>query len=144
MFNLPTHLNSFPTTHLCSAHPGTSLVRPQDLYLVKCPPPWKNAALRQLHSIVSLAHEHPFPILWFSWPVISEPAILKIFNVRNQKLLHLQSIKCSPCPFEYTSQQDVEDVQYITFLLMARAGLRALEFYDPVTKKHGQAHMQAR
>lgn len=27
---------------------------------------------------------------------------------------------------------------------MARAGLRALEFYDPVTKKHGQAHMQAR
>lgn len=27
---------------------------------------------------------------------------------------------------------------------MARAGLRALEFYDPTTKKHGQAHMQAR
>jgi hypothetical protein len=28
---------------------------------------------------------------------------------------------------------------------MARAGLRALEFYDPVTQKHGQAHMmQAR
>jgi dipeptidyl-peptidase-3 len=27
---------------------------------------------------------------------------------------------------------------------MARAGLRALEFYDPVNKKHGQAHMQAR
>lgn len=27
---------------------------------------------------------------------------------------------------------------------MARAGLRALEFYDPATKKHGQAHMQAR
>ena len=27
---------------------------------------------------------------------------------------------------------------------MARAGLRALEFYDPKTKKHGQAHMQAR
>jgi len=47
-------------------------------------------------------------------------------------------------PFEYTSQQDVEDIQYITFLLMARAGLRALEFYDPVTRKHGQAHMQAR
>jgi len=47
-------------------------------------------------------------------------------------------------PFKYTSQQDVEDIQYITFLLMARAGLRALEFYDPVTRKHGQAHMQAR
>jgi len=29
-------------------------------------------------------------------------------------------------------------------LVMARAGLRALEFYDPTTQKHGQAHMQAR
>ncbi|PCH38202.1 aflatoxin-detoxifizyme [Wolfiporia cocos MD-104 SS10] len=46
--------------------------------------------------------------------------------------------------FSYIDQKDVEDVQYITFLLMARAGLRALEFYDPTTKKHGQAHMQAR
>jgi len=27
---------------------------------------------------------------------------------------------------------------------MARAGLRALEFYDPASGKHGQAHMQAR
>lgn len=27
---------------------------------------------------------------------------------------------------------------------MARAGLRALEFYDPKARKHGQAHMQAR
>ncbi|KAJ2984708.1 hypothetical protein NUW54_g10409 [Trametes sanguinea] len=46
--------------------------------------------------------------------------------------------------FDYTDKQTVEDIQYITFLLMARAGLRALEFYDPATKKHGQAHMQAR
>ncbi|KAL6298245.1 aflatoxin-detoxifizyme [Sparassis latifolia] len=46
--------------------------------------------------------------------------------------------------FSYIDKTDVEDVQYITFLLMARAGLRALEFYDPATKKHGQAHMQAR
>ncbi|CCL99112.1 uncharacterized protein FIBRA_01126 [Fibroporia radiculosa] len=46
--------------------------------------------------------------------------------------------------FNYVDQKDIEDVQYITFLLMARAGLRALEFYDPATKKHGQAHMQAR
>ncbi len=45
---------------------------------------------------------------------------------------------------QYTNQKDAEDIQYITFLLMARAGLRALEFYDPVNKKHGQAHMQAR
>ncbi|KAI0758138.1 aflatoxin-detoxifizyme [Fomes fomentarius] len=46
--------------------------------------------------------------------------------------------------FDYTEKQDIEDVQYISFLLMARAGIRALEFYDPATKKHGQAHMQAR
>jgi hypothetical protein len=46
--------------------------------------------------------------------------------------------------FQYVDQKDVEDIQYITYLLMARAGLRALEFYDPATKKHGQAHMQAR
>lgn len=46
--------------------------------------------------------------------------------------------------YQYEDQKDVEDIQYITFLLMARAGLKALEFYDPATKKHGQAHMQAR
>ena len=45
---------------------------------------------------------------------------------------------------QYETQQDIEEIQYITFLLMARAGLRALEFYNPATKKHGQAHMQAR
>jgi dipeptidyl-peptidase-3 len=27
---------------------------------------------------------------------------------------------------------------------MARNGIRGLEFYDPSTGKHGQAHMQAR
>ncbi|EJD05931.1 aflatoxin-detoxifizyme [Fomitiporia mediterranea MF3/22] len=46
--------------------------------------------------------------------------------------------------FGYTTKQDSEDIIYITFLLMARMGLRALEFYDPKTRKHGQAHMQAR
>ncbi|KAF9260465.1 aflatoxin-detoxifizyme [Marasmius fiardii PR-910] len=46
--------------------------------------------------------------------------------------------------FGYTEKNDIETVQYITFLLMARAGLRALEFFDPATQKHGQAHMQAR
>lgn len=56
--------------------------------------------------------------------MVSNPDILKIFN--------------------YTDKNDIEDIQYITFLLMARAGLRALEFYDPTTQKHGQAHMQAR
>ena len=46
--------------------------------------------------------------------------------------------------FKYTDQQDIDEIQYITFLLTARAGIRALEFYDPANKKHGQAHMQAR
>jgi len=56
--------------------------------------------------------------------LVSNPEILKIFN--------------------YTDKQEIEDIQYITFLLMARAGVRGLEFYDPANKKHGQAHMQAR
>jgi len=46
--------------------------------------------------------------------------------------------------FKYTDKKEIEDIQYISFLLMARAGIRALEYYDPTTKKHGQAHMQAR
>lgn len=41
--------------------------------------------------------------------------------------------------FQYVDKKEIEDIQYITFLLMARAGLRALEFYDPATQKHGNA-----
>lgn len=37
-----------------------------------------------------------------------------------------------------------EDIFYINWLIMVRAGLRALEFYTPETSKWGQAHMQAR
>ncbi|KZS89914.1 aflatoxin-detoxifizyme [Sistotremastrum niveocremeum HHB9708] len=46
--------------------------------------------------------------------------------------------------FGYKNTKEIQDLIYITFLLMARAGLRALEFYDPKAKKHLQAHMQAR
>jgi dipeptidyl-peptidase III len=46
--------------------------------------------------------------------------------------------------FGHTDEQEIEDLIYITYLLMARAGLRALEFYDVKAKKHLQAHMQAR
>lgn len=46
--------------------------------------------------------------------------------------------------FGYVDQKDIEDIQYITFLLMARAGLRAMELYNPQTKRYGQAHLQAR
>ena len=45
---------------------------------------------------------------------------------------------------QITDKNDVDDIQYITFLSMGRAGLRGLELYDPETGKHGQAHMQAR
>lgn len=46
--------------------------------------------------------------------------------------------------FQYETTEDREAIQYITFLWFIRAGLRGLEFYDPATKKHGQAHMRAR
>ncbi len=36
------------------------------------------------------------------------------------------------------------DVLYASYLSMARAGIAALEFWDPNSKKWGQAHMQAR
>ncbi|CEP01737.1 unnamed protein product (mitochondrion) [Plasmodiophora brassicae] len=40
--------------------------------------------------------------------------------------------------------RDGDDVSYVGFLSMAKAGLSALEFYDPASAKWGQAHMQAR
>lgn len=43
-----------------------------------------------------------------------------------------------------TGEEKGDDVLYIAYLMMARAGLLALEFWDPVTKKWGQPHMQAR
>ena len=36
------------------------------------------------------------------------------------------------------------DVLYVAYLSMARAGLAAMEFWDPKSRKWGQAHMQAR
>ncbi|BGP40068.1 hypothetical protein JCM10449v2_004026 [Rhodotorula kratochvilovae] len=46
--------------------------------------------------------------------------------------------------FGFASQADKDDLAYYMYLVMARAGVRALEFYDPATGKHGQAHMEAR
>ncbi|GAA5986805.1 hypothetical protein JCM11641_004797 [Rhodosporidiobolus odoratus] len=40
--------------------------------------------------------------------------------------------------------KDAEDLVYYTFLVMVRAGVRALEWYNPTTQRHGQAHMEAR
>ena len=41
-------------------------------------------------------------------------------------------------------ETEVSDVTYGNWLIMARAGLLALEFYSPDTKSWRQAHMQAR
>lgn len=46
--------------------------------------------------------------------------------------------------FGHTQATEAEDVAYINWLLMVRAGLVALEFYSPETDKWRQAHMQAR
>lgn len=46
--------------------------------------------------------------------------------------------------FDITDAQDQEDVKLIATLLMARAGVIGLEFWDPLSKKWGQPHMQAR
>lgn len=46
--------------------------------------------------------------------------------------------------FDISKKADQEDVMLIGTLLMVRAGLVALEFWDPNSKKWGQPHMQAR
>lgn len=46
--------------------------------------------------------------------------------------------------FGFTEKEDQDSIIYAGFLQMARAGLLALEFWDPKTKKWGQPHMQAR
>uniref|UniRef100_A0A0L0NWE3 Dipeptidyl peptidase 3 n=1 Tax=Candidozyma auris TaxID=498019 RepID=A0A0L0NWE3_CANAR len=46
--------------------------------------------------------------------------------------------------FGIKEEQDQKDVKLIATLLMARAGLIGLEFWDPASKKWGQPHMQAR
>lgn len=46
--------------------------------------------------------------------------------------------------FDIEDEESQKDVQLIATLLMARAGLIGLEFWDPASKKWGQPHMQAR
>jgi dipeptidyl-peptidase-3 len=43
-----------------------------------------------------------------------------------------------------SSAQETDDVVYINWLHMARAGLLGLEFYNPISSKWLQAHMRAR
>ena len=46
--------------------------------------------------------------------------------------------------FGHVDKEEADAVLYVAYLQMARAGLLALEFWDPTSKKWGQAHMQAR
>ena len=46
--------------------------------------------------------------------------------------------------FGHESKEEQEDLVYINWLSMVRAGLCALELYTPEQKKWRQAHMQAR
>ncbi len=69
--------------------------------------------------------------------------ILKIFNVSCTSFVPSDVLNQVP-PMQYTDPKEIDDIQYVSFLLMARAGVRALELYDPKAKKHLQAHMQAR
>lgn len=46
--------------------------------------------------------------------------------------------------FDIKSDEEQNDIVLIATVLMCRAGLIALEFWDPSSKKWGQAHMQGR
>lgn len=58
-----------------------------------------------------------------------------MYLITNRELLNI---------FGITDKKKQDEIIHIGYLLMARAGLIALEFWDPNTTKWGQAHMQAR
>ncbi|QPG76406.1 hypothetical protein FOA43_003795 [Brettanomyces nanus] len=58
-----------------------------------------------------------------------------MFLVTDRKLLEI---------FGYHTKEEQDRVIYVSYLSMCRAGLLALEFYDPENKKWGQPHCQAR
>lgn len=67
-----------------------------------------------------------------------------------------ESVAMSLCPdfeilkiFGYgDGKEDIHgaagDILYVCYLQMARAGVASLQFWDPASRRHGQAHMQAR
>jgi len=61
--------------------------------------------------------------------------VVAMFLITNRKLLEI---------FGFKTKEDQDNVIYAGYLQMARAGLMALEFWDPKTGKWGQPHMQAR
>lgn len=58
-----------------------------------------------------------------------------MFLGTNRKLLEI---------FGYTTKQEQDDIIYVMYVSMCRAGLLSMEYYDPKHGKWGQAHCQAR
>lgn len=61
--------------------------------------------------------------------------VIALYLITNRELLEI---------FGFKTKQDQDAIIYSGFLQMSRAGLLALEFWDPSSKKWGQPHMQAR
>ncbi|CAL9729602.1 hypothetical protein MOUN0_H02872 [Monosporozyma unispora] len=61
--------------------------------------------------------------------------VVAMFLITNRELLNI---------FGFKSREEQDNVIYAGYLQMARAGLLALEYWDPKTGKWGQPHMQAR
>lgn len=58
-----------------------------------------------------------------------------MFLGTNRKLLEI---------FGYKTKKEQDDIIYVMYLSMCRAGLLSMEYYDPKHMKWGQAHCQAR
>lgn len=58
-----------------------------------------------------------------------------MFLCTNRKLLEI---------FGYKTKEEQDDIIYIMYVSMCRAGLLSMEYYDPNSKKWGSAHCQAR
>lgn len=61
--------------------------------------------------------------------------VVAMYLITNRKILDI---------FGFKTKKAQDDVIYVAYLQMCRAGLLALEFWDPSTGKWGQPHMQAR
>ncbi|CCK72484.1 dipeptidyl-peptidase III KNAG_0K01190 [Huiozyma naganishii CBS 8797] len=61
--------------------------------------------------------------------------VVAMYLITNRDLLKI---------FGFESKEDQDNIVYSGYLQMARAGLMALEYWDPKSGKWGQPHMQAR
>ncbi|AGO12569.1 AaceriAER229Cp [[Ashbya] aceris (nom. inval.)] len=61
--------------------------------------------------------------------------VIAMYLITNRELLSI---------FGFTTKEEQDNIIYTSHLLMVRAGLMALDFWDPATKNWGQPHMQAR